>query len=219
MKKKKLQVPRATLERLPLYYKILQNIETENAPKLAPNEILTVSTNELAEILKVKPEQIRKDLSLLGHFGIKGLGYEVSHLKNQLENILGLQNYWRLAIIGVGNLGAALANYEKIDEWGFVIAALFDIDEKKFGDEINGVRIYDFKKFLPISRRKLIDIGVIAVPDDAAQSVADTLIEAGVKGIWNFTATLIDAPEDVAVVNENLMVSLSALSFHLDQNS
>jgi len=210
MQEKK-HVPKATLERLSLYYKTLQNLDNE--------EVVTTSAIELAEILDIKPEKIRKDLSMVGKFGMKGLGYDVIHLKTNIANILGLQNYWRLAIIGVGNLGAALANYEKISDWGFVIAALFDIDENKIGDEINGVRVYDFKKFASISRRKLIDIGVIAVPDDAAQEVANTLIEAGVKGIWNFTAVQIDAPKNVKVVDENLMTGLSALSFYLNQNS
>ena len=210
MKKEK-NFPRATIERLPQYYKALQLLDDE--------EIITTTALDLAKILDITPETLRKDLNYFGHFGIKGAGYDVLFLKNQIANILGLQNYWRLAIIGAGNLGAALANYEKITEWGFVIAALFDIDEKKIGDEINGVRIYDFKKFVPISRRKLIDIGVIAVPDAEAQKVADTLIEAGVKGIWNFTFSKIDAPKDIVVINENLMVGLSALSFYLNQNT
>lgn len=211
MKKEKLTLPKATLERLALYYKTLQNLDDE--------EVVIISTLELAKILEIKPEKIRKDLSMVGNFGMKGIGYDVVNLKLQLGNILGLQNYWRLAIIGVGNLGAALANYEKITDWGFIVAALFDVDENKIGDEINGVRIYDFKKFVPISRRKLIDIGVIAVPDAEAQNVADTLVEAGVKGIWNFTAAKINAPKNVTVVDENLMTGLSALSFYLNQNS
>ena len=210
MKKEK-NFPRATIERLPQYYKALQLLDDE--------EIITTTALDLAKILDITPETLRKDLNYFGHFGIKGAGYDVLFLKNQIANILGLQNYWRLAIIGVGNLGAALANYEKISEWGFVIAALFDIDEKKIGDEINGVRIYDFKKFVPISRRKLIDIGVIAVPDTAAQNVADTFVEAGVKGIWNFTAAKIEVPQNFIVVNENLMFGLGALSFYLNRNS
>ena len=209
MKKEKLNIPPATLERLPLYYKALQILDKE--------EVILVSTIELAKMLNMKSETIRKDLSSVGNFGLKGVGYEVLKLKFKLGQILGLNNYWRLAIIGVGNFGAALAKYEKITDWGFIVAALFDIDEKKFGEEINGVRIYDFKKFVSISRRKLIDIGVIAVPDDAAQNVADTLIEAGVKGIWNFTAATINAPKEIKVVDENLMAGLSVLSFHLNQ--
>ena len=211
MKKEKITLPKATLERLSLYYKTLQNLDNE--------EVVMISTLELAAMLDMKPEKIRKDLSMVGKFGMKGVGYDVVNLKLQLGNILGLNNYWRLAIIGIGNFGAALANYEKITDWGFIVAALFDVDEKKIGEEINGVRIYDFKKFVPISRRKLIDIGVIAVPDAEAQNVADILIEAGVKGIWNFTAAKINAPKNVTLVDENLMTGLSALSFYLNQNA
>jgi len=209
MQEKK-HVPKATLERLSLYYKTLQNLDNE--------EVVTTSAIELAEILDIKPEKIRKDLSMVGKFGMKGLGYDVIHLKTNIANILGLQNYWRLAIIGVGNLGAALANYEKISDWGFVIAALFDIDENKIGEEINGVRVYDFKKFASISRRKLIDIGVIAVPDGAAQHVADVLAEAEVRGIWNFTSVKLQVPYFITVVNENLTAGIGALSFYLNQN-
>ena len=211
MKKEKITLPKATLGRLSLYYKTLQNLDNE--------EVVMISTLELAAMLDMKPEKIRKDLSMVGKFGMKGVGYDVVNLKLQLGNILGLNNYWRLAIIGIGNFGAALANYEKITDWGFIVAALFDVDEKKIGEEINGVRIYDFKKFVPISRRKLIDIGVIAVPDAEAQNVADILIEAGVKGIWNFTAAKINAPKNVTLVDENLMTGLSALSFYLNQNA
>lgn len=211
MKKKIFKLPKATLERLALYYKTLQNLDDE--------EVVMISTPELAEILDIQPEKIRKDLSMIGKFGMKGVGYDVINLKLQIVNILGLQNYWRLAIIGAGNFGTALANYEKVTDWGFIVAALFDVDEKKIGEEINGVRIYDFKKFAPISRRKLIDIGVIAVPDAEAQKVADILVEAGVKGIWNFTAAKIAAPKNVTVVDENLMIGLSELSFYLNQNT
>lgn len=203
--------PRATIARLPLYYKALRFLDNE--------DVVTTSAMELAKILNITPETLRKDLNYFGHFGIKGAGYDVLYLKNKIENILGLQNFWRLAIIGVGNLGAALANYEKITEWNFIIAALFDIDENKIGEEINGVRIYDFNKFVPISRRKLIDIGVIAVPDTAAQNVADTFVEAGIKGIWNFTAAKIEVPQGFTVIDENLMAGLGTLSFYLNQNS
>ena len=204
------KLARATVERLTLYYQALQ--------KLPDKKLKEISSIELAKIIKIKPEQIRKDLNVFGKFGIKGLGYDVSDLKNKLTNILGLQNNFRIAIIGVGNLGAALANYEKISELGFVIAALFDIDKNKIGEEINGVRIYDFEKFVPISRRKLIDIGIIAVPNEQAQKVADVLAEAEIRGIWNFTSTKLQVPYFITVVNEDLSVGLGTLSFYMNQN-
>ena len=202
---------KATVKRLPLYYQKLQELENRGI-----NEISSI---ELSKMMGIKPEQIRKDLTAFGNFGIKGLGYEVSDLKNQIWHILGLQNNWRIAIIGVGNLGTALANYEKLSELGFVIAALFDVDKNKIGNEINDVRIYDFEKFIPISRRKLIDIGVIAVPDEEAQHVADVLAEAEIRGIWNFTSVKLKVPYFISVINENLTSGIGALSFYLNQNS
>ena len=201
---------KATVRRLPLYYRALE--------KLSERGFKEVSSLELAKILGIKPEQIRKDLTEFGNFGIKGLGYEVLELKNKIANILGLNNNFRIAIIGVGKLGTALANYEKISDLGFVIAALFDVNKNKIGDEINGVRIYDFEKFIPISRRKLIDIGVIAVPDAEAQKVADVLAEAEIRGIWNFTATKLKVPYFITVMNEDLSVGLTSLSFYLNRN-
>ena len=205
------KLSKTTVKRLPLYYQSLRELENKGI-----NEISSI---ELSKMMGIKPEQIRKDLTAFGNFGIKGLGYEVSDLKNNIGNILGLHNNWRVAIIGMGKLGTALANYEKLSELGFVIAALFDVDKKKIGNEINDVRIYDFEKFIPISRRKLIDIGVIAVPDEEAQHVADVLAEAEIRGIWNFTSVKLKVPYFISVINENLTSGIGALSFYLNQNS
>ena len=202
---------KTTVKRLPLYYQSLRELENKGI-----NEISSI---ELSKMMGIKPEQIRKDLTAFGNFGIKGLGYEVSDLKNNIGNILGLHNNWRVAIIGMGKLGTALTNYEKLSELGFVIAALFDVDKKKIGNEINDVRIYDFEKFIPISRRKLIDIGVIAVPDEEAQKVANVLAEAEIRGVWNFTSVKLNVPYFITVVNENLTSGIGALSFYLNQNS
>lgn len=200
----------ATIKRLPLYYRVLQKLEDK--------KIKEVSSIDLAEMLDLKPEKIRKDLTGFGNFGIKGLGFKVKELKNKISNILGLQNNFRIAIIGVGKMGAALANYDKISDLGFVVAALFDVDKEHIGEEINGVRVYDFDKFISISHRKLIDIGVITVPDEEAQKVADVLAEAQVRGIWNFTSVKLKVPYFITVIDENLTVGLSTLSFYLNQN-
>ena len=202
---------RATIERLPLYYRVLKDLEEKGAD--------TVSSIDFSEILGIKPEKIRKDLVTFGNFGIKGLGYDVSELKNKINHIIGLQNNWRIAVIGVGKMGEALACNEKISDLGFVIAALFDIDEKKIGKEINGVRIYDFEKFIPISHRKLIDIAVLTIPDEEAQNVANVIAEAQVRGIWNFTSVKLEVPYFISVVNQDLTIGLSALSFYLNQNA
>lgn len=203
-------ISRATVERLPIYYRELELAEEAG--------VQIISSNELGRRLEITPEQIRKDLVSFGQFGSKGIGYEVSALRNSIGKILGLNHRWRLAIIGVGNLGTALANYN-FSALGFKVAALFDNDEKIIGTEINNLRVYDFAKFRPIAGRKLIDIGVIAVPEIEAQDVADALVNAGIRGIWNFAPVKLEIPPEVSLVNVDLIASLSVLSFYLAQNS
>ncbi|MBQ9441958.1 MAG: redox-sensing transcriptional repressor Rex [Selenomonadaceae bacterium] len=203
------KISQATLNRLPIYYRILCTA--------AESGIEIISSHELGKILNITPEQIRKDLTSFGNFGKKGIGYEVNDLKNKIENILGLQYHWRLGIVGAGHLGAALANYKNFPSLGFQIVALFDVDERIIGSEINGVKIYDFKKINSVATRKLVDIGVIAVSDIHAQKVADALVKAGVLGIWNFAPIKLNVPPQITLVNEDLSIGLTSLSYHLAQ--
>ena len=198
---------RATLERLPLYYRTLKNLIDSG------EEI--ISSSELSKILEITPEQIRKDFSDFGQFGIKGVGYDVDKLKRGIEKILGLQYNWRMAIVGVGNLGTALANDKIFPLQGFQVCALFDVDENLIGQKINGVKVYDFAKLDAVIRRKIIDIGIITVPDTQAQIVVDALISAGVKGIWNFAPIKISVPPEIYLVNEDLFIGLTTLSYHI----
>ena len=201
------KISRATLDRVPIYYRTLKNLNDSGEQ--------IISSSQLAKLLEITPEQIRKDFLDLGQFGIKGVGYRVDKLKRGIEIILGLQYRWNLAIVGVGNLGMALANYKNFPLLGFQVSALFDVDENLFGKKINGVKVYDFAKLDSVSKRKIIDIGVITVPDTQAQIVADALISVGVKGIWNFAPIKISAPPEINVVNEDLCVGLASLSYHL----
>lgn len=203
-------ISRATVERLPIYYRELELAEEAG--------VQIISSSELGRRLEITPEQIRKDLVSFGQFGRKGIGYEVSALRHSVGKILGLNHRWRLAIIGAGNLGTALASYN-FSALGFSVAALFDADPKIIGTEINNLRVYDFAKFNPIAGRKLIDIGVIAVPEIEAQDVADVLIKAGIRGIWNFASIKIETPPEVALINVDLTASLSVLSFYLARSS
>lgn len=205
----KSKISQATLNRLPLYYRTLRTAEEGG--------VRIISSQELGKILNITPEQIRKDLTQFGQFGKKGIGYYVSDLKSKIENILGLQYHWRLGIVGAGHLGAALANYKNFPSLGFQIVALFDVDERIIGSEINGVKIYDFQKINSVATRKLIDVGVITVPDTQAQEVADALIKAGVLGIWNFAPIKIEVPPQIILVNEDLSIGLTSLSYHLTQ--
>ena len=203
-------ISQATIDRLPLYFRTLRLVEEE--------EIKIISSDELGRRLDITPEQIRKDLATFGQFGRKGIGYDVRDLKNNIENILGLHNKWRLAIVGVGHLGGALANYVNFASLGFSVVALLDINEKIIGSEVNGIKINDSRRMNDVIAKNSVDIGVITVPAAEAQGVADLLVAAGVKGIWNFAPTKLNVPPTVPLVNEDLSVGLSALSYHMSQD-
>ena len=202
-------ISQATIDRLPLYFRTLRLVEEE--------EQNIISSDELGRRLDITPEQIRKDLATFGQFGRKGIGYDVRDLRDKIGNILGLQNKWRLAIVGLGHLGCALANYVNFAPLGFSVVALFDNDKKVIGSEVNGLKDATSSMKKIIASRS-VDIGVITVPASAAQSVADSLVAAGVKGIWNFAPIKLNVPLEVPLVNEDLSVGLSALSYHMSQN-
>ena len=202
-------ISQATIDRLPLYFRTLRLVEEE--------DMQIISSDELGRRLDITPEQIRKDLATFGQFGRKGIGYDVRELKERISNILGLQNNWRLAIVGIGHLGGALANYGNFSSLGFSVVALFDNDKKIVGTEVNGIKINSVSRMKKIVAEREVDIGVITVPANEAQSVADLLVAAGVKGIWNFAPTKLTVPPIIPLVNEDLSVGLSALSYHMSQ--
>ena len=200
-------ISQATIDRLPLYFRTLRLAEEES--------LQIISSDELGRRLDITPEQIRKDLATFGQFGRKGIGYDVSELKERIGNILGLHNHWRLAIVGIGHLGGALANYVNFASLGFSVVALLDRDKKIVGHKVNGIEVCDIARMKEIVASKAVDIGVITVPADEAQGVADLLVAAGVKGIWNFAPIKLSVPSTVPLVNEDLSVGLSALSYHM----
>lgn len=206
----KKMISQATIDRLPLYFRTLRLVEEE--------ELKIISSDELGRRLDITPEQIRKDLATFGQFGRKGIGYDVHDLKNNIGNILGLHNNWRLAIVGIGHLGGALANYGNFAALGFSVVALLDKNKKIIGSEVNGLKIENVTRMKSIIKKNFVDIGVITVPASEAQSVAEKLIAAGVKGIWNFAPIKLNVPSNVPIVNEDLSVGLSALSYHMSQN-
>ena len=198
---------RATVDRLPLYFRTLRLIRSEGS------EI--VSSEELGRRIGVTPEQIRKDLASFGAFGKKGDGYHVAELVNNISQILGLDRKWNIAIIGVGHLGWALANYRNFASLGFHLTALFDQNPAIVGQLINGVDVLSVADLETTVASRNIQIGVIAVPAGEAQAVADRLVAAGVHGIWNFAPVRIRVPDNVQIVSEDLSVGLSTLSYHL----
>ena len=200
-------ISRATVDRLPLYFRTLRLIKSEGS------EI--VSSEELGRRIGVTPEQIRKDLASFGAFGKKGVGYHVAELVNNISQILGLDRKWNIAIIGVGHLGWALANYRNFASLGFHLTALFDQNPAIVGQLINGVDVLSVAELETTVASRNIQIGVIAVPAGEAQAVADRLVAAGVHGIWNFAPVRIRVPDNVQIVSEDLSVGLSTLSYHL----
>ena len=202
-----LLISKATVDRLPRYYRCLRQLTDEG--------VEIASSEELGRRLAINPEQIRKDLAFFGQFGKKGVGYYVAELKESIGTILGLDHHWNVAIIGMGHLGAALANYQGIARLGFRLAAIFDANPIVIGTRVGERRVEDIAYLAEIIAERDIRIGVIAVPAAAAQEVADKLVTAGIRGIWNFAPVNIQVPPTIPFVSEDLSVGLSALSYYL----
>lgn len=205
--KEKISIPKTTIERLPLYYRCLV--------KISKMDIDVVSSKELGDRIGVPSTQVRKDLSYYGEFGRRGVGYEVKALLKHLERILGLDNYWPIILVGAGNLGRALVNYEGFRKLGLEIKAVLDADLNKIGNSIFGIPVQSMKVLPQVVRENGVEMGIIAVPAVFAQEVADQMVEAGIKAIWNFAPTRILVPEDVEVRNEDLSVGIVGLVYHL----
>ena len=200
-------ISKATIDRLPLYFRTLRLVQDEG--------IDVISSDELGRRLGITPEQIRKDLASFGQFGKKGVGYYVNELKHNVGGILGLGNHWNIAVVGIGHLGAALANYQNFVSLGFNLVALFDQDPKVIGTVQNHVKVEDVRELVPIVHERHVHIGIIAVPAAFAQEVADRLVAAGVKGIWNFAPIKMQVPDSMHIVNEDLSIGLSRLSYYI----
>ncbi len=196
-------IPRVTVERLPIYLQCLDEL---------PNSSDWISSERLAAMAGVNPAQVRKDLSYLGSYGVRGVGYDVDHLRQQIERELGS---CRVAIVGAGNLGAALANYPGFDERGFEVAGMFDVDEAKIGTKVNGVVVEPISDLPDAVIDRKVAIGIIATPGHAAQEVADRLAEAGVQSILNFAPVVLHCGDDVDIRRVDLSTELQVLSFYL----
>lgn len=199
-------IPPATVSRLPLYLRVLGEL---------PKTQTMVSSEQLANVAGANSAQVRKDLSYLGTYGVRGVGYDTAQLRTQIEIALGLSADLVVAIIGAGNLGSALANYKGFNEWGFSVGALFDIDTSKVGSEIDGLVVQHMSRLEDLVESSGVRIGVIATPAGAAQEVADRLATAGVTSILNFAPTVLRVPEGVKVRRVDLSTELQILSFHL----
>jgi redox-sensing transcriptional repressor len=199
-----------TTNRLSVYLRSLNALDAAG--------VRTVSSRALAEQFHLNAAQIRKDLAYFGEFGVRGVGYYVKELRRHLRQILGIDKSVRVAIVGAGNLGLALADYPGFRDEGFEIAALFDTTRDKIGQSSrSGVAIHDIRELRNVARREQITIAVIAVPTDAAQSVVNTIVAAGIKAVLNFSPGALQVPPDVKLKSVDLTVSLESLSFFLAQ--
>jgi len=202
------QVSELTTNRLSVYLRCLNALEVAG--------VRTISSQALAEQFHLNAAQIRKDLAYFGEFGVRGVGYYVRDLKRHLRQILGLDQKLRVAIMGAGNLGLALADYPGFRQEGFEISALFDVLREKVGHQSRlGVPIFDVHDLKKISKRDWIRIAVIAVPAPSAQHVLQLVVAAGIKAVLNFSPGTLEVPAGVKLKSVDLTVSLESLSFFL----
>lgn len=202
-------IPEATVARLAVYLRVLASRAEEG--------VTTLSSEELAAAAGVNSAKLRKDLSYLGSYGTRGVGYDVEILVGQIERVLGLTRKHSVAVVGIGNLGHALAGYGGFASRGFPVTALFDVDEDLIGIRIAGIEVHDTARIPEVCAALDATIGVIATPGEAAQGVCDLLVEAGVRCILNFAPIVLQVPDHVEVRRVDLAVELQILSFHVAQ--
>lgn len=203
-------IPDAAVARLPVYLQILNGLATQDVHQL--------SSDQLAALAGVNAAKVRKDLSYLGSYGTRGVGYEVEYLVYQIKRELGLLNDWNVVLVGAGNLGNALANYSGFASRGFSVAAIVDIDDKKVGNQVGGIRVQHVNELAAIVRELSVSIGVIATPVESAQVAADLLVVAGIGSILNFASIVLSVPDHISVRSVDLGVELQILGYYEQLN-
>jgi len=201
--------PSISINRLAVYLRFLDHYRQESESKS------TISSEEFARSLDINPNQIRKDLSYFGKFGRQGIGYNIKELKDQISKILGLDKKWNLCLCGAGNLGAALSSYRGFREMNLNIVAIFDNDLAKVNKRIQGIKIYRPKEIKKVVKKLGIDIAIIAVSADAAQEIAERLVDSGIRAILNFAPVKINVPASVKLRNVDLSTELINLTYFL----
>lgn len=204
-------IPEATVARLPVYLRALH--------ALADRGVATISSEDLARAAGVNSAKLRKDLSHLGSYGTRGVGYDVEYLVYQISRELGLTQDWAVAIVGAGNLGRALAGYAGFATRGFRMAALLDADPAVVGTRICGIAVDHIDKLEAVIKQHLVSIAVLATPASAAQDVCDRLVAAGVTSVLNFAPVVLDVPDGVDVRKVDLSIELQILAFHAQRRA
>ncbi len=206
------KIPMATINRLSIYTRTLQELLEE--------EVDVISSERLAKQCAVNPAQIRKDLAYFGEFGVRGVGYRVGDLLNQIKEILGLNRSWHLGMVGVGNLGSALIRHANFLRHGYIFTAAFDVDPQKVGKRLpNGLVINHLDELDDVIKERDVHIGIITTPSSAAQSVANQLVLAGINGILNFAPIQIQVPNCCHVENVDFTIKLDSIAYHLSSST
>lgn len=203
------RIPDETVRRLPVYLR--------GALYLSDQGVENVSSNELATLLGVNPWQVRKDFSYCGDLGTPGVGYNLKGLIRHINKVLRLTSGHKSALVGVGNLGSALLAFPGFSAYGFEIAAAFDIDHRKIGRRRNGILIEGVRRLRNL-RRRGIDLGIVAVPEEASQDTADRLVQAGVRGILNFSPRYITVPKRIKVITIDIAMDLARLPYYMSSS-
>lgn len=201
-------IPDIVIGRLPIYLRALQRMANEGRQ--------VTSSQELGERLGISAAQIRKDLSQFGEFGKQGTGYNLEFLSGQLEQILKVNKVWKVAIVGAGDIGSALASYNGFSERGFEITMILDQDPAKVGKQISGFEVLDTSKLKELVQKAKIKIAMLAVPASAAQDVATQLVEAGVKAILNYAPVNLNVPQEIRVQYIDPAIHLQRMTYYLE---
>ncbi|AEI41387.1 redox-sensing transcriptional repressor Rex [Paenibacillus mucilaginosus] len=205
---KTIKISEAVVRRLPIYLRFLNELSKKN--------VQTVSSQDLGVKLDLNPAQIRKDLAYFGEFGKKGIGYDVDYLIEKIRQILKLDKVIPVALVGAGNLGRALCNYNAYLKDNMKIVAVFDAQENKIGESINNLKVKPMSELNQVIQEAKVRIGIITVPAAEAQQVADRFVESGVEAILNFAPLIIKVPSEVRVHHADFTTELQSLAYYLD---
>jgi redox-sensing transcriptional repressor len=201
------KISETTIIRLSVYSRYLTKLDSIG--------VVTLHAGEIAKGAGVTPSQVRKDFAYFGEFGTRGVGYNVKELQKQILRILSLDVVWSVTLVGIGNLGLALSSYKGFHQRGFVLTSIFDNDSQKIGSNVNGLEVQPMDKLTEVVKKNHTQIGIISVPMDYAQEVADLLVKGGVNAILNFAPIVLNVPPEIHVRNVDLAVNFEVLTYNI----
>ena len=205
------EVPEVVVSRLPQYLRILN--------RLMEDGITVVSSQQLGDKLQVTPAQIRKDLSYFGRFGKQGRGYSVRDLLDRLRQILGVNSYWNVAVVGVGRLGRAIVNYPGFTPDGFHLVAAFDVNDEVIGEDVGGLEVHSLEELRRVVAERNISIAIVAVPVSHTQEVVDRLVACGIRAILNYAPIIPHVREGVRIRNIDPVLSLQSMTYYINSDN